>query len=225
MNIHRVLYEGIDRDYEYGLCYCSRKKVEEISKKKCEATFVDGIAYFCNLEMEVLSHESLHITFEILRKTVDDINFNSLLINENILERNIGEEAIAYTYSEVFKVVEEWAKRVKIKAENSIESILKEYDKDHLERIKNLDCNDSLSSFETLLAIFRETGYGSGDISEIKDDFSGTIVPVLHLHTGGWSECERMIYDLENDNKLFWIYFWYSTIHGGHYEFRGRSKQ
>lgn len=223
MNIHRVLYEGIDRDYEYGLCYCSRSKVEEISKKKCEATFVDNVAYFCNLDMKVLSHESLHIAFEVLRNTVDDIHFDSLLINDNILERNIGEEAIAYTYSEVFEAVEEWAKKAKIKAENKIEAILKEYDEDYSERIKNLDCKDALSDFETLLSIFKETGYGSGDISEIEDDFSGINVPVLHLHTGGWSECERIIYVLENENKLFWTYFWYSTVHGGHYEFRGRA--
>ncbi len=41
---------------------------------------------------------------------------------------------------------------------------------------------------------------------------------ILELHTGGWSANEEIINTLQ-DNKLFWLMWWWKTERGGYYTF------
>jgi hypothetical protein len=46
---------------------------------------------------------------------------------------------------------------------------------------------------------------------------------VLELHTGGWSGNEDIIRTLEA-NEWFWMFYWFSSRVGGHYEFHIRKE-
>jgi len=39
------------------------------------------------------------------------------------------------------------------------------------------------------------------------------------LHTGGWSGNEEIIHAMKH-NIFLWMFSWYSSVRGGHYEFR-----
>lgn len=41
----------------------------------------------------------------------------------------------------------------------------------------------------------------------------------LELHTGGWSENEEIIEELQKN--LFWLFCWQKSERGGHYYFEG----
>ena len=109
MTVNYIKYEGLDRDYRYGLCFCTKEEINKISGKNCEAAFIDDIAYFSSLDIPVLAHESLHISIEMQRRTVDDIDFNDLLLKKSVP----SEEAFAYSYSDIFNTVYDWAMKQK----------------------------------------------------------------------------------------------------------------
>lgn len=91
------------------------------------------------------------------------------------------------------------------------------------DQLAGLDGKNIVSDFNFLLSLFESTGYGSGKITESKDDIFDSVIPILRLHTGGWSECEDMISHLQEKNPVFWTMYWYSVVRGGHYEFHGRA--
>jgi len=47
---------------------------------------------------------------------------------------------------------------------------------------------------------------------------------VYTLSTGGWSGNEELI-DALMENHLWWMFSWYSSRRGGHYEFRIKTKE
>jgi len=53
----------------------------------------------------------------------------------------------------------------------------------------------------------------------IKDDVFSRGIKMYALSTGGWSGNEDII-DAMRKNRNFWMYNWYSSRVGGHYEFR-----
>lgn len=76
---------------------------------------------------------------------------------------------------------------------------------------------DFTAGAEFMLSRFVGTGFGSGRMLD-----NG----MLELHTGGWSECERLID--EAMYSLWWFRWWYQSMRGGHYLFgdpRGKGEE
>ena len=76
-----------------------------------------------------------------------------------------------------------------------------------------------------LMDSFEATGYGSG---KIDTDDEGR--KRLTLHTGGWSQCEDIIWAIQDftdmpKTNLFWAMYWYQSTLGGHYVFIDRIKR
>jgi hypothetical protein len=107
--IEKIVINGIDDDYTFYVHVINKKTMKEIYGGKYTdnvlATFINNKVYFVDISDDCIYHECLHITFECLRQTVKDLDFNNLLLGNNIEDRNIGEEAIAFTYSEVLSKV------------------------------------------------------------------------------------------------------------------------
>ena len=87
--------------------------------------------------------------------------------------------------------------------------------------IKGIDFNEIRLGFEVpaemLLEAFEDEGYGSGIFYKNEKGFN-----VLELHTGGWSNCEEMIREIEN--SFWWHCYWKQSTRGGHYIFESLTR-
>jgi hypothetical protein len=75
---------------------------------------------------------------------------------------------------------------------------------------------NGLKDFLEKLCVYwcHDYGYMEYKIREFKN---GKFKFKLELHTGGWSDNETIISDLESN--FFWFLYWQKSVRGGHYYF------
>ena len=78
-------------------------------------------------------------------------------------------------------------------------------------------CKTSEDFVNTLKNVFAENHYGNFNQVR-KTDFVDGRVYCINVSTGGWSENEDVIDDLQD--TMFWVLRWHQSKRGGHYEFR-----
>ena len=86
-----------------------------------------------------------------------------------------------------------------------------------LKEIQNWNLQDVYNLLERLRELWEYPKYF---IKNWRIDNTNKKKPILilELHTGGWSGNEDIIDALEN-NKLFWLMYWWKIEKGGHYYF------
>lgn len=103
----RIKLEGMDKDYKLTIALVSKDEILKIASNPVGACFINDVAYFADLSDDCIAHECLHITFEHIRKTNLGESLGDLLCCENIRERNIGEEGVVFTFTDIYTQVKE----------------------------------------------------------------------------------------------------------------------
>jgi len=85
-------------------------------------------------------------------------------------------------------------------------------DKDELEKIKSWNWRDGEGLLEYVAGLWHW------------DNYAWQKGKLWFLSTGGWSGNEELI-DAMQENLVWWMFHWYRSTRGGHYEFQPRDKE